>query len=140
MATYYMRVDSHPRRLPLRISEIDALPENPYPKTTHSPGCNESILRNLASKLKLHGAGRIVLAVRVRLLTPPDRVSLPPDAEKAAILDFVLFHLKEKVTDGKQAGTEHTGLVPQHREERQVRDYHLPAQRRQVVGSHPFLR
>jgi hypothetical protein len=38
----------------------------PSPETAHSPNGDESILRNLASKLKLRGAGRIVLAVRVR--------------------------------------------------------------------------
>jgi hypothetical protein len=81
-------------------------------RDAHSAGSDESILRNLASKLKLRGAGRIVLAVRVRQLTPPDRVSFASLRLKAAFLFFWLFYLKEKVTDGKQADTEHTGLVP----------------------------
>jgi hypothetical protein len=72
----------------------------------------------LASKLKLRAGGRIVLAVRETRASPNRTGFDPPRKIAAVLLDFWLFYLKENVTDGEQTGTEHTRLIPQHREER----------------------
>jgi hypothetical protein len=90
------------------------LSRNASPETSTA----KIIQPKLASKLKLRGGGRIVLAVRETRASPNRTGFDPPRKIAAVLLDFWLFYLKEKVTDGKQTGTEHTRLVPQHREER----------------------
>jgi hypothetical protein len=89
-----------------------------------------TLLANLTSKLKLCGLGRIVLACPGDATFPHRTGSTRHLSAVAVLLVFWLFYLKEKVTDGKQTGTEHTRLIPQHCEERQVSHYDLSSQRR----------
>ena len=65
--------------------------------------------------LKLLAVGRIVCGVWVDAHFPPPDGFNPRRILSAVHLVFWLFYLKERVTDGKQAGTEHTRFIPQHR-------------------------
>src|ERR1019366_7230391 len=133
MASYYMRVDC--RTHPLGTEFVGRFacpwaktfsrngPFAPRPRIDPSQSCIQvEIARPRPYRIGCPGMPASL---------PDEGLIRFPMQGKAVFLFFWMFellYLKARVTDGKQADTEHTRFVPQYGEEGQVCHHHLPAQ------------